>query len=84
MNGLPHFGQAHGMVRWQGPRGSFDHPQSALTLRLVLAGFGVVFCGALALVAAWQGMLGWAWLLGALAVIALVDLIVIQYRRRAP
>jgi hypothetical protein len=70
------------MVRWHGPRGSIEHPASALNLRLALAVFGMVMCAALAVVA---GVNGWgvaAVLLGALAVPAAVDIVVIQRRRR--
>jgi hypothetical protein len=55
--------------------------RSALTLRLVLAAFGLVFCG----IAAWFAFvagLGWlGWALAVLAVIALVDLGWVAYRK---
>lgn len=66
-----------------GRRGTFDRPYSALNLRLILATFGFVVCAVLAVVL-WQR--GWAvpaWLLAGWAVVALVDLVVIQMRRRA-
>ena len=57
--------------------------RSALTLRLVLAAFGLVFCAG----AAWfafRSTLGLTWLgivLVVLAVIALIDLIWVGYRK---
>jgi Family of unknown function (DUF6343) len=56
--------------------------KSALNLRLVLASFGLIFTLPLAVWAAVVGSTVLAVLLGALAVIALVDILVIQYRRR--
>ncbi len=64
-------------------RGTVGHPYSALNLRLVLATFGLITCGVL------SGLMFAAryWvpasILAVLAVTALVDLIVIQIRRRA-
>jgi hypothetical protein len=64
-------------------RGTVGHPYSALNLRLALATFGLVVCAVLA------GLMfaGRYWVAGAilavLAAIALVDLVVIQLRRRA-
>ncbi len=64
-------------------RGTVGHPYSALNLRLVLAGFGLLVCGVLA------GLMFGAryWvpgsILAVLAAIACADLIVIQLRRRA-
>lgn len=57
-------------------------PRSALTLRLWLAGFGVVFCG-VAAVLAWRADLAWlAVLLGLLAVVSAVDLAWVAHRKR--
>jgi hypothetical protein len=70
------------MRHYQGPRGSFDHPASALTLRAVLAGFGLVTCAVLAVLAARAGWELGAIVLGVLAGVAVVDLMVIQHRRR--
>ena len=56
--------------------------QSALNLRLVLASFGLIFALPLAVWAAVAGFVLPAVLLGVLAVVAFVDLFVIQYRRR--
>jgi len=66
-----------------GRRGTVDEPYSALNLRLVLAAFGFVVCTGLA-VLLWRA--GWtvpAWLLAAWAVVAVVDMVVVQLRRRA-
>jgi hypothetical protein len=60
-----------------------EHPYSALNLRLVLATFGLITSGVLAalLLRAEFQVLGWACV--ALAVVAAIDLVVIQRRRRA-
>ncbi|MFI7542548.1 hypothetical protein [Actinoplanes sp. NPDC049599] len=66
-----------------GRRGTVGEPYSALNLRLVLAAFGFVACSALAVVL-WR--MGWAvpgWLLAGWALVAAVDLVVVQLRRRA-
>ncbi|WP_238017076.1 hypothetical protein KZZ52_11190 [Dactylosporangium sp. AC04546] len=64
-------------------RGTVGHPYSALNLRLALAVFGFVVSTALG-VLAWAAGFGWlAILLFALAVTALVDMIVVELRRRA-
>lgn len=55
--------------------------RSALTLRALLATFGLVVCVVGAVLAARAG-LGWfAWVLGVIAVVALVDLGWILYRK---
>ena len=56
--------------------------RSALNLRLVLASFGLIFCLPLAVWAAVAGYAVPAVALGVLALVAFVDLCVIQYRRR--
>lgn len=57
-------------------------PRSALTLRLWLAGFGIVFNG-VAAVLAWRAGLTWlAVLLGVLAVVLVVDLGWVAHRKR--
>jgi hypothetical protein len=64
-------------------RGTVDQPYSALNLRLVLAAFGFVVCTVLA-VLLWRA--GWTvpgWILAAWALVALVDMVVVQLRRRA-
>jgi hypothetical protein len=66
-----------------GRRGTFGHPYSALNLRLVLAAFGFVVCTVLAI---WLFHAGWTvpgWLLLAWAVVAIVDMVIVQLRRRA-
>jgi len=67
----------------KGARGTVGHPYSALNLRLALATVGLVACSVLAGLLLRAGY-GWAAaLVGALAVTALIDLVVIQRRRRA-
>lgn len=63
-------------------RGSIGHPYSALNLRLLLAGIGLVSCAVLAVVLAVRGHGPVALALAGLAVLAAVDLVVIQVRRR--
>jgi hypothetical protein len=66
-----------------GRRGDIERPFSAMDLRLVLAVFGLVMCGLLA-VLLWRAGLGaFGWVLAALAVVALGDIVVVQLRRRA-
>ncbi len=67
----------------KGARGTVGHPYTALNLRLVLAVFGLVSCGALAGVCFAAGYWVPGSILAVLAAIAIVDLIVIQARRRA-
>ncbi|MBM0225137.1 MULTISPECIES: DUF6343 family protein [Micromonospora] len=70
------------MTRSQ-PRRRVNAAYSALNLRLVLASFGLVAMTVFAVVAFWAGV---AWLgvvCAVLAVVAAVDLIVIQRRRAA-
>jgi membrane protein implicated in regulation of membrane protease activity len=66
----------------KGARGTVGHPYSALNLRLVLASFGLVSCAVLAGLLAWAGYWPVAAALALLAIIALVDIVVIQLRRR--
>ena len=64
-------------------RGTVERPYSALNLRLLLAAFGFVVCTLLAILlfrAAWTVA---GWLLLAWAAVAVVDLVVVQLRRRA-
>jgi hypothetical protein len=64
-------------------RGTADEPYSPLNLRLVLAAFGFVVCAVLA-VLLWRA--GWTvpgWLLAAWALVAVVDMVIVQLRRRA-
>ncbi|MFY1632672.1 hypothetical protein ACN27F_05165 [Solwaraspora sp. WMMB335] len=64
-------------------RGTVGHAYSALNLRLLLAGFGLVVCTALGVLAWRAGLIAGAVILWVLAVIAVVDLVVVQRRRRA-
>lgn len=66
-----------------GRRGTADQPYSALNLRLVLALFGFVVCTALAVLLLRWGYRVPAWLVGAWALVALVDAVIVQLRRRA-
>ena len=55
--------------------------QSALNLRLVLASFGLVFCAVMGILAYRAGYSLFAWLLGAIALITVIDIVVILRRR---
>ena len=56
--------------------------RSALTLRAVLAAFGLVFCGVAAGLSFAAGLTGLGWVLAVLAAVALVDLGVVVNRKR--
>jgi hypothetical protein len=56
---------------------------SALTLRIVLAAFGVCVCTAGAVAAALLDRPGWCVALAVLAAIAVVDLVIVIRRKRA-
>jgi hypothetical protein len=64
-------------------RGTVGHPYSALNLRLVLAAFGFVMSTVLGVLAFRADLVVLGWALVMLAVVAAVDLVVIQLRRRA-
>ena len=64
-------------------KGTIDEPYSPLNLRLVLAGFGLVCSTGLAVLLWHYGKTLAGWCMIVLAVIAAVDLVVIQLRRRA-
>ena len=66
-----------------GRRGTVDQPYSPLNLRLALAAFGVVVCTVLSVLMFRAGWTVPAWLLAAWAVAAVVDMVVVQLRRRA-
>jgi hypothetical protein len=66
-----------------GRRGTVGSPYSALNLRLILAVFGFVLCTALAVVLWRAGWVWPAWFLVAWALVAAVDIVVVQLRRRA-
>jgi len=67
----------------KGARGTVGHAYSALNLRLAMAGFGLVFCTVLGVLAWRADLTAGAIVLWVLAVIAVVDLVVVQRRRRA-
>jgi hypothetical protein len=71
--------------RWAtfGPTGTVGHPYSALNLRLVLAGFGLVTSAVFAALLLRAGFHVFGWIMVGLAVVAAVDLVVVQLRRRA-
>ncbi|HLT12409.1 MAG TPA: hypothetical protein VK028_16650 [Micromonosporaceae bacterium] len=66
-----------------GRKGTVGHAYSALNLRLAFATFGLVSCTVLGILALAADFTILGWLLIALAVVAAVDLVVIQLRRRA-
>jgi ABC-type sulfate transport system permease component len=58
-------------------------PRSALTLRLVLASFGLaLWIAAAVLSVVFDLPVGWVIVFGALAVVALVDLLIVAWRKR--
>jgi FtsH-binding integral membrane protein len=65
----------------QEPRGTVGHPYSALNLRLALAIFGLVFFTGCAVALFWLGLTALAWVATAIALIAVVNIIVVQRRR---
>ncbi|MER7266945.1 DUF6343 family protein [Micromonospora carbonacea] len=64
-------------------RGTVGHAYSALNLRLVLAGFGLVTMVIFAVLAVWAGVVWLGVVCVVFAVVAAVDLVVIQRRRAA-
>jgi hypothetical protein len=66
-----------------GRRGTVDEPYSPLNLRLILAAFGFVVCTALSILLFAMGWKLPGWLLAAWAVVAVIDMVVVQRRRRA-
>ncbi|MEU4568607.1 DUF6343 family protein [Micromonospora sp. NPDC023956] len=64
-------------------RGTVGHAYSALNLRLALASFGLVTMVVFAVLAARTDLTWLAVVCGVLAVVAVVDLVVIQRRRAA-
>ena len=66
-----------------GRRGTIDKPYSPLNLRLVLAAFGFVVCTGLAVLLFRGGRPVPGWLLLAWAAVAVIDIVVVQLRRRA-
>ena len=66
-----------------GRRGTVGEPYSPLNLRLVLAVFGFALCTGLALLLwRWDRPVP-AWILAAWAAVAVIDMVVVQLRRRA-
>jgi membrane protein YdbS with pleckstrin-like domain len=63
--------------------GTVGHPYSPLNLRLALASFGLVMSVAFAIVLFIFHLAPFAWAFIVLAVVSVVDLVVIQLRRRA-
>jgi hypothetical protein len=66
-----------------GRHGDFDRPYSALNLRLILAVFGFVVCTVLAVLLWRAGRTVPGWILAGWALVAAVDAVVVQLRRRA-
>ncbi|GID31370.1 hypothetical protein [Paractinoplanes brasiliensis] len=66
-----------------GRRGTVEKPYSALNLRLILAAFGFVICAVLGILLLRSGWAVPGWLLLAWAAVAVIDMIVVQLRRRA-
>jgi hypothetical protein len=59
-------------------------PRSALTLRIVLSAFGVaLFAAATVLAVGYDLPTGWVIAFGALGVVALVDLVVVAWRKHS-
>ncbi|MEV6306656.1 hypothetical protein AB0M02_45170 [Actinoplanes sp. NPDC051861] len=67
----------------KGRRGTVEEPYSPLNLRLVLASFGLVVCAVLSVLLLRAGWTVPGWLLAGWAVVALIDIVVVQMRRRA-
>jgi hypothetical protein len=64
-------------------QGTHGRPYSALNLRLGLALFGVVFCGVVGALMLRADLTVPGWILIGLGVIAAIDAVVVQRRRRA-
>ncbi|WP_026189493.1 DUF6343 family protein [Salinispora mooreana] len=64
-------------------RGTVGHAYSALNLRLVLASFGAVTMVVFGALAFWAGVVWLGVLCALFAVVAVVDLVIIQRRRAA-
>jgi hypothetical protein len=67
----------------RGARGTIGHPYSALNLRLLLAGFGFVLSTVLAVLLLRAGLRLAGVLMAVLAALALVNVVIVQLRRRA-
>ncbi len=66
-----------------GRRGTVDKPYSALNLRLVLATFSLISSAIFAVLLLRADIRVFGWTFAVLAVVAAVDVVVIQLRRRA-
>jgi uncharacterized protein DUF6343 len=66
-----------------GRRGTVERPYSALNLRLALAIFGLLTSAVFAFLAFRAGWPVGGWLLTVMALIAAVDIVIVQRRRRA-
>jgi hypothetical protein len=64
-------------------KGTVEKPYTPLNLRLVLAAFGFLVCTVLSVWLFRAGRTVPAWLLAGWALVAVVDLVVVQLRRRA-
>ncbi len=62
-------------------RGTVEHPNSAIGLRIVLASFGLVVCTVAWVIFLHIGAIVLAWIMFAAAVAALIDLFVLTIRR---
>lgn len=71
------------MAQPPGRRGTHGQPYSALNLRLALALFGVVFCAVVGGLMLRANFIVPGWILIGLGVIAAIDAVVVQRRRRA-
>jgi hypothetical protein len=67
----------------RGARGTVGHPYSALNLRLLLAGFGLVVSAVFAVLLIRAGYTVVGWVMAGIAVLALANGIVVQMRRHA-
>jgi membrane protein YdbS with pleckstrin-like domain len=64
-------------------RGTIGHPYSALNLRFLLAAFGLVVSAVFAGLLFWAGYTAAGVVMAGVAVIALVNMVVVEQRRRA-
>lgn len=74
-----------GLHDYHDPTGGFGGAppaRSALTLRAVLAAFGLLFCAGAAVFAFAADLAWFGWVLVVVAVVALVDLVWVLYRKR--
>lgn len=73
---------AHQPGQPPGRRGTVGHAYSALNLRLLFAGFGLVFCIVVAVFLARADQPLWALVVAVLALVAAVDVVVVVRRLR--